>query len=55
MKISELIAVLEETKRINGDMEVNLCTDGIIYTELDFNCPDADSPMYIEGYHLWEE
>lgn len=50
MKISELIATLNHVMAINGDMGVALAVDGKIYTELDFNCPDDDSPLYIEGY-----
>lgn len=50
MKISELIAMLNHVMEINGDMGVALAVDGKIYTELDFNCPDSESPLYIEGY-----
>ena len=50
MKISELIAMLNHVMAINGDMGVALAVDGKIYTELDFNCPDSESPLYIEGY-----
>lgn len=50
MKISELIAILNDVMAVNGDMAVALAVDGKICTELDFNCPDDDSPLYIEGY-----
>ena len=50
MKISELIKKLNDTMRINGDMNVAICVDGKIYTEIELNCPDSDSPLYIEGY-----
>lgn len=50
MKISELIAILNDVMAVNGDMGVALAVDGKICTELDFNCPDDDSPLYIEGY-----
>lgn len=50
MKISELIAILNDVMAVNGDMGVALAVDGKICTELDFNCPDSESPLYIEGY-----
>jgi len=50
MKLSEMIAILNDVMSINGDMDVVLITDATVYRELDFNCPDDDSPLYIEGY-----
>jgi len=50
MRISDLICILNDVAAVNGDMDVALCTDGKIYEDLDFNCPDEDSPLYIEGY-----
>ena len=50
MKISELVCILNDVVSVNGDMDVAICTDGKIYEDLDFNCPDEDSPLYIEGY-----
>ena len=50
MKVSEMIAILNDVMSLNGDMDVVLITDATVYNELDFNCPDADSPLYIEGY-----
>lgn len=50
MRISDLICILNDVMAVNGDMAVALAVDGKICTELDFNCPDDDSPLYIEGY-----
>ena len=50
MRISELIEELEQAKEANGDMNVAICVDGGIYGEVEINCPDSDSPLYIEGY-----
>lgn len=50
MKISDLIYILNDVMAVNGDMTVAIAVDGKIYTELDFNCPDSESPLYIEGY-----
>ena len=50
MKLSELIAELQETLDINGEMEVEGMTDGVIYPYIEINCPDNDSPAYIELY-----
>lgn len=50
IKISELIADLTKILNINGDINVEVCVDGKIYTDIVLNCPDSDSPLYIEGY-----
>lgn len=50
MKISELIQALNEAKKENGDMVVNVIVDGIICDDICINCPDSESPLYIEGY-----
>lgn len=50
MKLSDLIAELQETLNINGDMDVVGITDGIIYPYIEINCPDSESPAYIEFY-----
>lgn len=50
MKLSELINVLTETLTINGEMDVVGIVDGKIYNDVEINCPDDDSPMYIELY-----
>lgn len=50
MKLSELINVLTETLAMNGDMKVVGIVDGKIYDDIEINCPDDDSPMYIELY-----
>ena len=50
MKLSELIAELQDTLNINGDMDVVGMTDGIVYPYIEINCPDSESPAYIEFY-----
>lgn len=50
MNLSMLIKVLEECMRINGDMDVVGMVDGVIYKDIEINCPDVESPMYIELY-----
>jgi hypothetical protein len=50
MKLSELIAILTETMNMNGDMDVVGIVDGKIYDEIEINCPDEESPAYIELY-----
>lgn len=50
MKLSELIDILTETLSINGDMDVVGIVDGTIYDDIEINCPDEDSPAYIELY-----
>lgn len=50
MKLSLLIKVLNECLRINGDMDVVGMVDGTTYNDIEINCPDVDSPMYIELY-----
>ena len=50
MKLSEMIAILNNVMSINGDMDVVLITSETVYDVLEFNCPDSDSPLYIEGY-----
>lgn len=50
MKLSELINVLMETLSMNGEMEVVGIVDGKIYNDVEINCPDDESPMYIELY-----
>ena len=50
MKLSELIAELQETLNINGDMDVVGMIDGIVYPYIEINCPDSESPVYIEFY-----
>lgn len=48
MKTSELIALLNESLKVNGDLEVTGIAMGKIYPYVDINCPDEDSPLYIE-------
>ena len=50
MKLSELINILTESLSVNGDMDVVGIVDGMIYHEIEINCPDDESPMYIEIY-----
>ena len=50
MKLSELINILAESLSVNGDMDVVGIVDGVIYHEIEINCPDYESPMYIELY-----
>lgn len=50
MKLGELINILEYAWMNNGDMDVVGIVDGEIYNEIEINCPDDDSPMYVELY-----
>ena len=50
MKLSELIRILAESLSVNGDMDVVGIVNGVIYNEIEINCPDNESPMYIELY-----
>ena len=50
MKMSKLINILNEAMVMNGDMDVVGIVDGTIYDEIEINCPDEKSPMYIELY-----
>ena len=55
MKLDELIDILTESMNLNGNMNVVGIVDGTIYNDIDINCPDEDSPMYIELYESKEE
>lgn len=48
MKTSELIKLLTESLKENGDLKVTGIANGEIYKYVDINCPDKDSPLYIE-------
>ena len=50
MKLSELINILTDSLSVNGDMDIVGIVDGVIYNEIEINCPDDESPMYIELY-----
>ena len=50
MKLSELINILEYSLKYNGDMDIVGIVDGVIHNEIEINCPDDDSPIYIELY-----
>jgi hypothetical protein len=48
MKTSELITLLKESLKENGDLEIVGIANGVIHQYVDINCPDEDSPLYIE-------
>lgn len=50
MKLSKLINLLTYTMKRNGEMDVVGIVDGKIFKEIEINCPDQDSPMYLELY-----
>lgn len=50
MKLSDLINILSEALSLNRDMDVIGIVDGKIYNEIEINCPDEESPMYVELY-----
>lgn len=51
MKLSDLIDILSESLSLNGDLDVVGMVDGKVYEWIEINCPDSDSPMYIELYN----
>lgn len=50
MKLTELILMLQNTLDLNGDMNVVGIVDGNTYHDIELNCPDDESPLYIELY-----
>lgn len=50
MKLSEMIAMMQQALSENGDMPVVGIVDGVVYNDIEINCPDSESPMYIELY-----
>ena len=50
MKLSTLVNILTDALTINGDMDDVGMIDGTEMTYIEVNCPDKDSPMYIELY-----
>ena len=50
MKLSELINILTDAMTNNGEMDVVGIVDGEIFKDIEINCPDDESPMYIELY-----
>jgi hypothetical protein len=48
MKISDLIKLLIDVMGENGDREMVGIANGTIYTYIDINCPDDNSPAYLE-------
>ena len=51
MKLTKLIAMLQETLELNGDMTVVGMRNGFVYPDIELNCPDSESPLYIELYN----
>lgn len=51
MKLTKLIAMLQETLELNGDMTVVGVRNGFVYPDIELNCPDSESPLYIELYN----
>lgn len=54
MKLSDFIKILSASLVCNGDMEVVGMVDGNIFEDIEVNCPDRDSPMYIELYEKFK-
>lgn len=50
IKLSELIQLLQETYKYNDDMNIVGMVDGNTYHDIEINCPDDESPLYIELY-----
>lgn len=48
MKTSDLISLLNELLETNGDLEIVGIAMEKNYPYVDINCPDEDSPLYIE-------
>lgn len=48
MTTSDLITKLEESLRLNGDVDVEGICAGQVMEFVDINCPDEDSPLYLE-------
>ncbi len=48
MKTSELIQMLQESLNENGDLDIVGIAMGEIYQHIDINCPDGESPLYVE-------
>lgn len=51
MKLTELIEKLQEALKFNGDMNVVGIRNGLVFPDIELNCPDDDSPLYIELYN----
>ena len=50
MKLSTLISILQGTLKTNGDMHIVGMVNGEIFTDFEINCPDDESPAYLELY-----
>jgi hypothetical protein len=50
MKLSKLIGIMNKAIEYNGDMDVVGIVDGKVFNDIEINCPDEESPMYIELY-----
>ena len=48
MKTSDLISMLQESLATNGDLDIVGIANGTIFPYVDINCPDNDSPLYVE-------
>ncbi len=48
MATSDLITLLEESLKVNGDIEVQGIVNGKLIEFIDINCPDDESPLYLE-------
>ena len=48
MTTSDLIALLEESLKLNGDIEVTGIVNGKVIEFIDINCPADNSPLYLE-------
>lgn len=48
MSISDLIKKLEDALKLNGDIPVEGIVEGKIIHLVDINCPDDESPLYLD-------
>jgi hypothetical protein len=48
MKIKDLIKLLKQAAKENGNIDVVGIADGEIFAYIDINVPDNESPLYIE-------
>lgn len=51
MTLLKLIETLQEAFDIYGDMEIRAINDGEIFDDIEIECYDEDSSLYIELYH----
>lgn len=50
MKLGELINILTYSLMNNREMDVVGIVNGKVFKDIEINCPDKESPMYIELY-----